>query len=188
MHGEEDCTIKARTCTDWLLDENGTVRPVASKDTNGAKEAVLDWQTYSVRGTIPCAFACPAANRPKTPDPRAACKRSAIPSCRICVTASIRSGEPIALWGAVFSAYASHKKGSDDLFRPSRGARPLRLFQAETDEFFKEAERHEQVLLRGYQNMLRADGRATRRAENPARRYPNAGLYAGRHRPPPSRP
>ena len=123
------------TCTDWLLDENGTVR-VVQAGTPGAKEAVLNWHTLAARDDSALLHIRLETGRKH--QIRVQLKNMGHPIVQDMRYGDDAPGEPIALWGAVLRL--SHPTKREDMTFLSRPqGKTFAAFDAEIDQFLNEA-------------------------------------------------
>ncbi len=122
---------------DALLDENGTVRCVP-EGTDGAKEAVLRWETLGVRdGLALLHIRLETGRKHQIRVQLAALGHPIVQDMRY---GDDPPGEPIALWGAVLTLTHPTKK-VEMTFRSRPRGKAFAAFQPEIDMFFKEDNR-----------------------------------------------
>ncbi len=124
------------TCTDELLDENGTVRCVP-QGTDGAKPAVLHWRTLGTWENRALLHIQLETGRKH--QIRVQLQHMGHPIVQDMRYGIDPPGEPIALWGAVLTlVHPTRKEVMKFLSRPQGGA--FAAFRAEIDDFLnKEA-------------------------------------------------
>lgn len=132
VHGAD--IAPSGTLTDFLLDENGTVRCVP-EGTDGAKEAVLRFQTLGRRGNFALLHIQLETGRKH--QIRVQLQNFGHPIVSDMRYGSDDAGEPIALWGAALTLTHPTLK-TEMTFRSNPRGRAFEPFQTEIDAFFKE--------------------------------------------------
>lgn len=132
VHGAD--IVGGGTLTDFLLDENGTVRVVPA-GTDGAKEATLHWTTLGRQEDFALLHIRLETGRKH--QIRVQLAKSGHPIVNDMRYGGDEPGEPIALWGAVLTlTHPTKKEEMRFLSRPQGAA--FRAFAPEIDEFFGE--------------------------------------------------
>ena len=122
-------------CTDWLLDENGTVR-VAAQGTPGAKEAELTWHTLAKRADTALLHIRLQTGRKH--QIRVQLNNMGHPIVQDMRYGVDTPGAPIALWGAVLAlTHPTQKEEMKFLSRPQGKA--FAAFASEIDTFLNGA-------------------------------------------------
>ncbi len=132
VHGAD--IADSGTLTDFLLDDNGTVRVVPS-GTDSAKEAVLRFQTLGRRETFALLHIQLETGRKH--QIRVQLQNFGHPIVSDMRYGSDDAGEPIALWGATLTLTHPTLKTEMTFYSRPRG-RAFDLFQTDIDAFFKE--------------------------------------------------
>jgi 23S rRNA pseudouridine1911/1915/1917 synthase len=135
VHGED--IAESGMLTDFLLDDNGTVRCVP-EGTDGAKEAVLRFRALGRRDGR--ALLHVRLDTGRKHQIRVQLQRIGHPVVQDMRYGIDSPGEPIALWGAALRLIHPTKNTEMAFFSRPRGA-AFSAFQAEIDRFFKEEER-----------------------------------------------
>ena len=133
VHGAE--ITKTGTCTDFLLDENGTVR-VVPQGTSGAKEAILHWETLAKRDDTALLHIRLQTGRKH--QIRVQLKHIGHPIVQDMRYGADAPGEPIALWGAALTlTHPTKRETMKFLSRPQ--GKTFTAFAPEIDTFLNEA-------------------------------------------------
>ena len=133
VHGAE--IAASGTCTDWLLDENGTVR-VVPQGTPGAKEAVLSWRALAARNDTALLHIRLQTGRKH--QIRVQLKNIGHPIVQDMRYGDDAPGEPIALWGAVLTLTHPTKKETMTFLSKPQG-NTFAAFKDEIHQFLNEA-------------------------------------------------
>ena len=129
VHGAD--IANSGTLTDFLLDENGTVRAVPA-NTDGAKEAVLTWRTLGRRDTLALLHVQLQTGRKH--QIRVQLAHAGHPIVQDMRYGTDAAGEPIALWGAVLTL--AHPTKQEELtFHSKPRGKAFALFANEIDQF-----------------------------------------------------
>jgi 23S rRNA pseudouridine1911/1915/1917 synthase len=133
VHGADIAPSGA--CTDWLLDENGTVR-VAPQGTPDAKEAILSWETLAVRDDMALLHIRLQTGRKH--QIRVQLQNIGHPIVQDMRYGDDTPGEPIALWGAVLTLMHPTKKETMKFLSRPQG-KAFAMFGADVDTFLNGA-------------------------------------------------
>ncbi len=133
VHGSD--IAQSGTCTDWLLDESGTVR-VVPQGTHNAKEAILHWETLGKQGdTALLHIRLETGRKHQIRVQLANMNHPIVQDMRY---GNDAPGDPIALWGAVLRlTHPTKKEAMTFLSRPQGKA--FAAFGADVDTFLNEA-------------------------------------------------
>jgi 23S rRNA pseudouridine1911/1915/1917 synthase len=133
VHGED--IAPSGTCIDFLLDENGTVR-VVPDGTDGAKEAMLQWDTLGARDD--CALLHIRLQTGRKHQIRVQLAQLGHPIVQDMRYGADAPGEPIALWGAVLTLEHPTKKEPMTFLSKPQG-KAFTVFESEIEKFLSEA-------------------------------------------------